>query len=80
VEKPKKKMSMLDRWAEADEHWDEQVEWITPCMTCSHFFTQGKCEAFPDGIPAEIYSGHHKHRGPYAGDRGIQYERKATKG
>jgi len=68
-------MSMGERWADWDEHFDDYVKWATPCATTKHFFEQGTCEAFPDGIPAEIYSGHHKHREPYPGDRGIEYER-----
>ena len=66
---------MGDRWADWDENFDSYVRWKTPCMTCKHFDAQGICEAFPDGIPAEIYSGHNKHTKPYPGDRGIQYER-----
>jgi hypothetical protein len=76
MKKSKKTWTMLDRWADWDEHFDEYVEWITPCATCKHFVEAGKCKAFPDGVPAEIYSGEHKHREPYPGDQGIQYERK----
>ncbi len=32
------------------------------------------CEAFPDGIPHEIWIGENKHTEPYPGDNGIQFE------
>jgi hypothetical protein len=32
------------------------------------------CEAFPDRVPREIYTGQFDHREPYPGDNGIQFE------
>lgn len=32
------------------------------------------CEAFPYGIPDEIFHGGVEHTDPYKGDNGIQYE------
>ena len=32
------------------------------------------CNAFPDGIPEEIFSGKVFHHTPYQNDNGIQYE------
>lgn len=50
------------------------------CSRCAHFhvgsvFGQKKtCEAFPDGIPGEIFLGENDHTQPYKGDNGIQFE------
>lgn len=32
------------------------------------------CDAFPDGIPNEIDTGKNRHRKPFPGDGGIQFE------
>jgi len=32
------------------------------------------CEAYPDGIPAEILTGRVDHSEPYKGDHGIQFK------
>jgi len=50
---------------------------LSPCMTCLRQFRSDptKCEAFPDGIPLQIYIGNDLHRDPYPypGDHGLQY-------
>lgn len=47
------------------------------CSECAHYSSEWRrCEAFPEGIPIEIWSGEHDHKTPYEGDRGIQFEPK----
>lgn len=48
------------------------------CATCKrlHFPAPPPpcCEAFPGGIPAEIWDGRDPHTTPHTGDRGLLYE------
>tara|TARA_Y100001963_G_C6718014_1_gene417721 strand:+ start:515 stop:709 length:195 start_codon:yes stop_codon:yes gene_type:complete len=44
------------------------------CLECINYTVNGKCEAFPNGIPEEIINGWHDHKKPYKGDNGIRYE------
>jgi len=48
------------------------------CSRCAHWFQKpgGKCKAFPNGIPMDIWEGRNKHTEPYKGDQGIQFEQK----
>ena len=47
------------------------------CVFCIHYFMrEGRCKAYPDGIPKEILNGGVDHRLPYTGDHGIQLELK----
>jgi hypothetical protein len=45
------------------------------CTKCSQFTTDHTCEAFPCGIPDEIFLGAFDHRRPYPGDDGIRFEK-----
>ena len=44
------------------------------CLECKHFHLLGGCDAFPDKIPSEIFTGLHDHTEPYPGDQGIRFE------
>ena len=48
---------------------------IVQCFVCTRYGTDnGKCQAFPDGIPEKILFMEHDHREPYKGDNGIRFE------
>jgi hypothetical protein len=49
------------------------------CVSCVHLkrtddYLMHTCDAFKEGIPADIYFHGGDHRVPVAGDNGIQYE------
>ncbi len=45
------------------------------CQLCKHYRQDKRtCTAFPDGVPDAIYYGHHDHRRPYPGDKGILFD------
>lgn len=52
------------------------------CSKCKHWNVDESesiqdgniCDAFPDGIPDEIWLGKNGHKKPYKGDHGIQFE------
>lgn len=60
---------------------------LSQCMNCKHFRKgliddfvpfEGNiplaCDAFPQGIPGEVFSNEISHRKPIEGDGGIRYE------
>lgn len=49
-----------------------------PCYDCNYFdaVNSRTCDAFPEGIPDEIWIGTIKHDKEYAGDHGIQFRPK----
>lgn len=63
----------------------ERLDWcygakaISNCVLCKHFKGSKRskmiCDAFPKGIPLEIWLEKVKHDQPYDGDRGIQFEK-----
>lgn len=44
------------------------------CTGCKHFHLDRTCNAFPEGIPQIILSGHFDHTQRYPGDQGITFE------
>ena len=62
------------------EQWEDQIRNAdvnlgSQCVWCKHA-RQGKCAAFPDGVPDEILPTHHDHRKEYPGDHGVHSEAK----
>jgi hypothetical protein len=60
-----------------DEGMDDII--INSCATCKHLHTDSydppaTCDAFPAGIPDEIFNGDNDHKKPFKGDHGIQFE------
>ena len=48
------------------------------CTYClhKHLTMSHTCDAFPTGIPDEIWRGENPHTSPYPGDGGIRFERR----
>lgn len=51
------------------------------CAICKHLDGGGDvarwtCDAFPDGIPADILSGDFDHTQPHDGDHGITFQKR----
>jgi len=47
---------------------------VPVCAHCQHYKEEGKCVAFPEGIPKEIFLFGNKHIEPFPGDHGIRFE------
>ncbi len=48
---------------------------LSQCVHCTHADpNDGKCTAFPDGIPMPILRNRADHREPYEGDHGVRFE------
>ena len=56
----------------------QRVFYSEVCAFCKHLTdpSNQSCEAFPDGIPTEIWNGKNDHRQAVAGDHGIRFEPK----
>lgn len=47
---------------------------ISICDGCEHRISDGRCEAFPDGIPIKFLLGDELHTEPVPGDGGIVFK------
>ena len=48
------------------------------CLACGHLRRDSEdsheCDAFPEGIPEEIWTNRFDHHDPYPGDQGIRFK------
>lgn len=59
----------------SNEVYEAMIYDMPQCLDCKHFDVESSfCDAFPNGIPDEIFLGDHDHRNPYPGDNGILFE------
>jgi len=47
---------------------------INLCLMCSHYRPNKRCEAFPEGIPPDIWVMKVLHKKPYPKDNGIVFK------
>jgi hypothetical protein len=71
-----------------DDRTDSEILYSPVCTFCKHLrkptlrsngTSLNTCDAFPDGIPEEIWKGDNDHHKPYSGDHGTQFEQGIVK-
>jgi hypothetical protein len=55
--------------------YSSTMTYASDCMKCKFLKDNGFCDAFPDGIPMDIWTAKKHHDKPIKGDHGIQYEK-----
>ena len=56
--------------------------YVPQCLVCRRYRKPVKedgvrrCEAFPEGIPEDLFKNRADHRNPFPGDNGIRFEAK----
>jgi hypothetical protein len=74
-------MTKDSEFYELDDRELAEMIYSPVCNLCKRFSIVNSidsgihvCDAFPDGIPDEIWRGDNNHTKPYQGDNGIQFE------
>jgi hypothetical protein len=72
------KGKMANEWPDSHAERFVSYEQFFSCYNCKHRHEDSPltCSAFPEFIPKIILTARNRHREPFPGDRGIQYEAK----
>ncbi len=65
---------MVETKTMLDDRYSESLTYESHCMRCKHLITEGRCTAFPDGIPMTVWTAKENHTRPRKGDHGILFE------
>lgn len=60
--------------AQDTSSYQGEADSICQCDDCRHYLGEGRCTAFPQGIPLAILSNEVSHCHPVSGDHGILFE------
>ncbi len=53
---------------------DADTAFASYCGVCKHWRGNGRCAAFPRGVPEKILTCETDHRYPFPGDGGLRYD------
>jgi len=54
------------------------IDFSLSCYVCARFQGEGRCAAYPEGIPAVLLSGEKTHVEPYPGDHSLRFLRQGA--